>query len=86
MAKFFVGQISLSLSLPSDGVVAEYPFHYGIMNARGFVSPYILKDGRCTFCRDNPLTGGIFPNLIVDHIYITTDTTERVLFAKVSLK
>ena len=29
-----------------DGVVAEFPFYYGLMNARGFVSPYVLKYGR----------------------------------------
>ena len=61
-----------------------YPFHYGLVNARGFVSPYVLKDGRCTFCADNALNL-LFPvSQIVDHIYITTDTTERVVFAKVA--
>ena len=71
-------------SLLTDGVIALYLFHYGLMNARGFVSPYVLKDGRCTFCRDNPLTGGRFPDFIIDHIYITTDTAERVVYTKVS--
>ena len=64
--------------------MAEFPFYYGLVNARGFVSPYVLKDGRCTYCIDNPLTGGLFPSTIIDHIYITTDTTERVIYAKVS--
>ena len=62
--------------------MSDFPFYYGLMSARGFVSPYVLKDGRCTFCADNPLN--IFPdNMILDHIYITTDTTERVVYAKV---
>ena len=52
------------------------------MNARGFVSPYDLKDGRCTFCIDNPFTV-ISAAELIDHIYITTHTTERVIFAEV---
>ena len=64
------------------GLTWRFPFYYGLMNARGFVSPHVLKDGRCTFCIDNPLTD-TNTDLIVDHIYITTDTTERVLSAEV---
>ena len=67
---------------PSGIEVAEFPFYYGLFNIRGFVSPYVLKDGRCTFCPENPFVLGL-ANSIVDHIYITTDTTERVLVAKV---
>ena len=66
-----------------DGVRAEKPLYYGLMNARGFVSPYVLKDGRCTVCQDNPLFFRSF-SLIANRIYITTDTTERVVYAKVS--
>jgi hypothetical protein len=61
-------------------ISAEFPFYYGLMSARGFVSPYILKDGRCTLCVDNPLSN-LPVNQLIDHIYITTDTTERVLSA-----
>ena len=46
-------------------------------------SPYVLKDGHCTVCQDNPLFFRSF-SLIANHIYITTDTTERVVYAKVS--
>jgi len=55
------------------------PFHYGLMNARGFYSPYILRDGRCTWCLENA-QAAVFEqsNLIFDHIYITTNTMERV--------
>jgi hypothetical protein len=63
------------------GMTAAYPFYYGLMNARGFVSPYILKDGRCTACIDNHLRNTNIDEL-VDHIYITTDTTERVRSAE----
>ena len=63
-------------------MTAAYPFYYGLMNARGFVSPYILKDGRCTACIDNHLRNTNIDEL-VDHIYITTDTTERVRSAEV---
>ena len=52
------------------------------MNARGFVSPYILKDGRCTFCNENP-NSDLTPDWIIDHIYITTDTYERVMASEV---
>ena len=50
------------------------------MNARGFVSPYVLKDGRCTSCTELFNT---VSDSSIDHIYITTDTTERVVYAKV---
>ena len=64
-------------------LVAEFPYYYGIMVARGFFSPYIQNDGRCTFCYENPLSP--FPeNVIIDHVYITTDTVERVMRAEVS--
>jgi endonuclease/exonuclease/phosphatase family metal-dependent hydrolase len=63
------------------GLTLKYPFYYGLMNARGFVSPYILKDGRCTACIDNHLRNTNIDEL-VDHIYITTDTTERVRSAE----
>lgn len=53
------------------------------MIARGFFSPYVLKDGRCTLCVENPFVFNIFDELI-DHIYITTDTAERVLNVEVS--
>ena len=26
----------------SDNMIWELPFHYGLINARGFVSPYVL--------------------------------------------
>lgn len=60
----------------------ELPFHYGLMNARGFYSPYVLVDGRCTFCSTNPTA--FFPlDLIIDHIYLPTSTRRRVISSKV---
>ena len=68
----------------TGGITSCFPFHYGLLNARGFVSPYVLKDGRCTFCSENPLTN-LTPDWIIDHIYITTDTFERVIVSEVYL-
>lgn len=69
----------------SPGNVWELPFHYGLINARGFVSPYVLEDGRCTFCMDNPSVAiGGFQSHILDHIFLTTDTYQgRVISSKV---
>ena len=66
------------------GLSSQFPLLYGLMNAQGFVSPYVLKDGRCTFCTENPLTNNAVDEL-VDHIYITTDTIDRVVHAMVSV-
>ena len=66
----------------TGGITWYLPFYYGLMNARGFVSPYVLKDGRCTFCNENP-NSDLTPDWIIDHIYITTDTFERVIASEV---
>ena len=69
------------------GITWELPFHYGLMNARGLISPYVINDGRCTWCLENPVSSASFPfNLIIDHIYITTDTINRVIRAKVLIQ
>ena len=67
------------------GVTWELPFHYGLMNARGLVSPYALADGRCTWCVSNPLVTaqGFTENLVLDHVYVTTTVFERVQKVKV---
>lgn len=70
----------------SQNVVYELPFHYGLMTARGFVSPYILCDGRCTFCADNPILAlrGITISTAIDHIYLSTDLHKgRVISSEV---
>lgn len=66
-----------------EGVVYAFPIHYGLMNAEGFVSPYVLLDGRCTICSDNPVR--IRPtSFIIDHIYVLADSyEERVISAEV---
>lgn len=64
----------------------ELPFHYGLMNARGFVSPYVLRDGRCTFCADNPTVAvsGFPQSNVLDHIYLTTNSYKgRVISSEV---
>ena len=60
---------------PPGDITWQLPFHYGLIAARGFVSPYVLEDGRCTFSASNTL---------VDHIYLTTDSLKgRVISAEV---
>ena len=69
----------------SPGITWELPFHYGLVNARGFASPYVFYDGRCTWCVTNPLVGaqGFTENLIIDHVYVTTNMLKRVKSVKV---
>ena len=65
------------------GITWIVPFNYGLMTARGFYSPYVFEDGRCTFCSTNPTTN--FPvDIVIDHIYLRTDMNERVISSKVS--
>lgn len=70
----------------SPGITWSLPFHYGLVNARGLVSPYVLEDGRCTFCKDNPSEAAFgFPfDHILDHIYIETNSYQgRALSSQV---
>lgn len=77
-----MGDINNGPATPGN-TVWELPFHYGLIAARGFVSPYVLEDGRCTFCVDNPAVVNQLDKLI-DHIYITTDSYKgRVVSSKV---
>ena len=72
----------------SPGHVWSNPFHYSLITARGLVSPYVLKDGRCTSCGDNPsrVVSGFRENRSLDHIYITTDAYEgRVISSTVKI-
>ena len=62
----------------------EVPFLYGLMNARGFYSPYVFGDGRCTFCTSNPTTAPFHFDVIIDHIYLPTNMKERVTSTRVS--
>ena len=67
-----------------SNVTWKLPFHYGLINARGFVSPYVLQDGRCTLCVDNPSAFPRSKNLVPDHIYVTAASYRgRVIFAMV---
>ena len=68
----------------SPGNRWQLPLHYGLINARGLVSPYVLEDGRCTVCNENPSTSDEQPDNNVDHIYIPTNTYKgRVISSKV---
>ena len=65
------------------GITWLFPFNYGLMTARGFYSPYVFEDGRCTFCSTNPTTN--FPvDIGIDHIYLRTDMKGRMISSKVS--
>ena len=79
-----IGDFNSGPANPGNGW--ELPFHYGLINARGFVSAHALKDGSCTFCLENPsaaLDGSSFDRLI-DHVFVTTDSfRERVISSKV---
>ena len=46
----------------------NFPFYYGLVNARGLVSPYVFKDGRCTRCKENLFVVANRDQLI-DHIH-----------------
>lgn len=65
----------------------ELPFHYGLINARGFVSSNVMADGQCTWCTDNPVVahGSFAGDRILDHIYVNTTMLRRVKRAKVSV-
>ncbi len=81
-----MGDFNHGPASPRENIIYEFPFQYGLMIARGFVSPYVLHDGRCTFCSDNPavaITNYQF-NLIVDHVYLLADMYKgRVISSKV---
>ena len=69
------------------GITWDLPIHYGLMNARGFYSPYVLQDGRCTWCVENAQAASFLPvNLIIDHIYITTNAMDRVKSVEVQCR
>lgn len=66
------------------GITWYLPFHYGLINAHGFASPYIVQNGQCTWCLENSQAALRDPrNLIIDHIFITTDSFVRVLSTEV---
>ena len=78
-----MGDFNNGPASPGENFAWELPFHYGLITARGFVSPYILKDGRYTFCADNP-TANFPSNLVIDGIFLTTDAfSGRVISSKV---
>ena len=58
------------------------PFNYGAMVARGLTSPYVLMDGRCTFCTSNAAVS-VPDSVLVDHVYLPTTAISRVVSTKV---
>ena len=68
-------------------LIWENPFHHGLITARGFVSPYYLLDGSCTFCADNSIVASydivVAENSLLDHIWTTTAVFRKVKYVKV---
>ena len=63
----------------------QKPFNFGLIAARGFVSPYYILDGRCTYCVDNSIVVGLnsTENSLQDHIWTTTAVFRKVKHVKV---
>ena len=75
-----MGDFSHGPAIPRRNVVYRIPYTYGLMTARGLVSPYVMRNGRCTICTDNPIiarslsdvsTPSVWTTLHMDHNYVT---------------
>lgn len=60
-----------------SSVLYEMPFNYGYVNARGYYSPNVLLDRRCTICSENLAVS--ITSRIVDHIYVPVTSSDRVV-------
>lgn len=52
----------------------------------GFVAPYAELDGRCTFCRNNPLNGAVEDpeeGALIDHVLVSASGNERFTATRV---
>ena len=68
----------------TPGITWRSPINFGLMTARGLFSANALWCGQCTYCTDNILTGGGFPNYLIDHIYLPTSRASDVIRVEVS--
>jgi endonuclease/exonuclease/phosphatase family metal-dependent hydrolase len=62
------------------------PDAYARLVDAGFVDPYANDDGRCTFCRNNPLNGLVEDpeeGALIDHVLISSSRGERAEAARV---
>ena len=75
---------ALATSPDTSNISHVMPFQYGYVNARGYYSPYVLMDGRCTFCAENPNVR-VSSSEVIDHIYIPVTASSRVISAKVKV-
>ena len=66
-------------------LISKYPLHHGLIAARGFVNPYYILDGRCTFCANNSIAAGFgsVENSLEYHIWITAEIFRKVKHVKV---
>ena len=79
-----MGDFAQGPASPKENISYLFPFHHGLMGARGFVSPYVLLDGRCSRCADNPSVPPGTPSTMRTHIYILADSyEERVISSEV---
>ncbi len=67
----------------TPGISWEVPTSFGLLAARGLFSVNALWCGHCTFCQDNILTGGLFPDLLIDHIFLSTNRASAVISSEV---
>lgn len=82
-----MGDFNNGPASPGHNISWEQPFLYGLITARGLVSPYLTEDGRCTWCASNPsvAASGSTVNVVIDHIYVPTNTIKaRVVSSKVT--
>jgi len=62
------------------------PDAYARLVDAGFVDPYANEDGRCTFCRNNPLNGLVEDpeeGALIDHVLISSTSGERATATRV---
>ncbi|XP_041377885.1 uncharacterized protein LOC121390193 [Gigantopelta aegis] len=69
-----MGDLNTGPAITNPGeepIVGEYPSNFAALLTYGYTSLYEGEDGRCTWCRDNPLHQQRSPSKILDHIMMT---------------
>ena len=81
-----MGDFNNGPAYPSNNNTGQLPSHYNLLQVKGFASPYVLEDGRCTFCSSNNPSvslSGFESDVTIDHIYLATEKLDRVISSKV---
>ena len=76
VAPIVMGQFNHGPLSPREHIAPMFPFHHGLMSAGGFVSPYVLLDGRCTSCADNLEMSQSYISGMMDHEFLRPDSLE----------